>query len=81
MQALGRSYNLQPVYVTLFNQAPGIEEKHSTNLRLIVLIHSTFSGKNVCIPVCLCTYVNKLFLYNVAICHSDYMTKPQEDLC
>ena len=42
MQDLDWPFNPQPGLGHFIQSSPGIREKHSTNLRLIVLIHSTF---------------------------------------
>ena len=42
MQDLDWPFNPQPGLCHFIQSSPGIREKHSTNLRLIVLIHSTF---------------------------------------
>ena len=42
MQDLDWPFNPQPGLCRFIQSSPGIREKHSTNLRLIVLIHSTF---------------------------------------
>ena len=42
MQDLDWPFNPQPGLCHFIQSSPGIREKHSTNLRLIVLIHSMF---------------------------------------
>ena len=58
MQDLDWPFNPQPGLCHFIQSSPGIREKHSTNLRLIVLIHSTFFRERQTLPFLLLFALN-----------------------
>ena len=76
MQDLDWPFNPQPGLCHFIQSSPGIREKHSTNLRLIVLIHSTFfRERHILNIVLLSCYVAKLHCYIVTKLHCYIVTK------
>ena len=68
MQDLDWPFNPQPGLCHFIQSSPGIREKHSTNLRLIVLIHSTFfrEGHVIC-------FVSVWLLFTIVMFASNFV--------